>query len=83
MSESERASNVEHMLCGLRIMFGAGDYDSAVDILKMAITLIKQSITASSDSSLVSNNLLFSTSWLLYFHFLDANSVTARLSSQY
>ena len=56
MSESERASNVVHMLCGtniLRIMFGAGDYDSAVDILKMAITLIKQSITASSDSSLV------------------------------
>ena len=50
----------------------SADYDSAVDILKMAITLSKQSITASSDSSLVSNNLLFATAWLLDFHFLDA-----------
>ena len=30
-----------------------GDYESAVDTLKMAISLIKQSITASSDASQV------------------------------
>ena len=29
----------------------SGDYESAVDTLKMAITLIKQSITANSESS--------------------------------
>ena len=31
----------------------AGDYESAVDTLKMAVSLIKQSITASSDASQV------------------------------
>ena len=32
----------------------SGDYESAFDTLKMAITLIKQSVTANSESSLVS-----------------------------
>ena len=31
----------------------AGDYESTVDTLKMAVSLIKQSITASSDASQV------------------------------
>ena len=31
----------------------AGDYDSAVDTLKMAVSLIKQSIMASSEASQV------------------------------
>ena len=32
----------------------SGDYDSAMDVLKMAITLIKQSVTAGTEASQVS-----------------------------
>ena len=35
------------------ILYYTGDYESAVDTLKMAVSLIKQSITASSDASQV------------------------------
>ena len=34
-------------------MIPLGDYESAIDILRMAITLIKQSITAGSESNQV------------------------------
>ena len=43
-----------------------GDYDSAVDTLKMAITLIKQSVTASSESSQVKPPLFQMVQALLF-----------------
>lgn len=34
----------------------SGDYDSAMDVLKMAITLIKQSVTAGTEASQVGSH---------------------------
>ena len=52
------------------MFFLAGDYESAVDTLKMAITLIKQSVTANSESSRVSSSPSSDGS-LLVLHILE------------
>ena len=63
----------------------SGDYESAFDTLKMAITLIKQSVTANSESSLVGANPVIHLCCFMYpvlWH-IDAHSVLARLPSEH
>ena len=64
----------------------SGDYESAFDTLKMAITLIKQSVTANSESSLVSaTHPVIHPCCIMYpvYWHIDAHSVLARLPSEH
>lgn len=60
------------LLCTLPF-YAAGDFSGAVETLKTAISLIKQSITASAESSVVSwaGRLAFSWSWQLSMRCLE------------
>ena len=48
---SENFSAVQYSLLLFPSCFSPGDYEGAVDTLRMAITLIKQSLTAGTEAS--------------------------------